>query len=485
MLKALPERFPLTLFIIYSGILLLSVFGAIIFKENILILIPFIALFGFVLFADYTKVYYFLFALMPLSIEIMINDNIATNLPTEPVMLALTFVAFLILAKDYRTFDRQFFTHPIIWMLGIHLIWIMVSLIYTENLIVSLKYFLAKIWFVGVFVLLTSRIITNRKKFMPAFWCIIIPLIAVTIYILTRHSFSGFAFNTINQSVGPFFRNHVNYAALLTIILPFALMALNWYKKHTKQRNFILFAIMILVLGIIFSYTRAAWVALVVGIAVYYAVQLKLLKYIVGALFIGSFVFIGYMANNNKYLDFAPDFERTIYHGELGEHLEATLALQDVSSAERFYRWVAAFHMFQEKPLTGYGPGNFYPYYKQHTVLSFQTYVSDNPEKSTVHNYYLLMLVEQGLIGFIIFLLLVIIVLYYAERIYHQTKKKKQRQYIMALIVSTCIIMVHILVSDLIEVDKIGSFFFLNLTLLVNQDILNKKKEGKLLEPTA
>ena len=137
--------------------------------------------------------------------------------------------------------------------------------------------------------------------------------------------------------------------------------------------------------------------------------------------------------------------------------------------------------MFKDRPWTGYGPGNFYPYYKEHTVLSFQTYVSDNPEKSTVHNYYLLMLVEQGVVGFLIFMGLVVVLLVYGERIYVRTMDPQNRQYVMALLLSVVIVLVHILVSDLIEIDKVGTLLFFAMALLVNQDLANKG----LLKPTA
>jgi O-antigen ligase len=66
--------------------------------------------------------------------------------------------------------------------------------------------------------------------------------------------------------------------------------------------------------------------------------------------------------------------------------------------------------MFDDSKWLGHGPGNFYPTYKKYTVTEFSTYLSDNDEKSTVHNYFLLLLVEQGIIGLAIFLALSILI---------------------------------------------------------------------------
>ena len=47
---------------------------------------------------------------------------------------------------------------------------------------------------------------------------------------------------------------------------------------------------------------------------------------------------------------------------------------------------------------------NFYPNYQARTVRSFTTYVSDNPERSGIHNYYLMTAVEQGIPGLLVYL---------------------------------------------------------------------------------
>ena len=71
--------------------------------------------------------------------------------------------------------------------------------------------------------------------------------------------------------------------------------------------------------------------------------------------------------------------------------------MEDISTMERVYRWVAGVEMVKDKPIFGFGPGTFYSAYKAYTLSSFQTYVSDNVDHSTVHNYFLLTFIEQGL----------------------------------------------------------------------------------------
>ncbi|WP_252407921.1 O-antigen ligase family protein, partial [Escherichia coli] len=67
--------------------------------------------------------------------------------------------------------------------------------------------------------------------------------------------------------------------------------------------------------------------------------------------------------------------------------------------------------MVANKPLTGFGTNSFYPTYKGYTLPAYKTWVSNNPDHSTVHNYFLLTAIEQGLPGLCIFLVLIIYML--------------------------------------------------------------------------
>ena len=189
--------------------------------------------------------------------------------------------------------------------------------------------------------------------------------------------------------------------------------------------------------------------------------------------------FFVYMGVRNHYLNYAPEFETTIYHEQLDEHLMSTFEGKDVSSAERIYRWIAGVRMWKDRPLTGFGPGNFNQFYKRYTVDMFQTYVSDNPERSSVHNYFLLLLADQGLFGLIIFVAFTIVLLVRGERIYHACSNRDEKRYCMALLLSIIIIYVNTFLSDLLETDKIGAVFFICVALLVNQDLRNAEKRGQ------
>ena len=289
-----------------------------------------------------------------------------------------------------------------------------------------------------------------------------------------RHAAYGFSFEDIYRVLSPFYRNHVAYACIMAVFFPFIATSVYWFWERARLRNLLAIISIFFLIAIYFSYTRAAYVALLLAGLSYWMVYWRLTKWVilfaVGSLPIG----ISYLAYENRYLEYAPDFERTITHTEFDDLISATYKLEDISTMERVYRWVGGVFMVQEKPWLGFGPGNFYDFYKSYTVNRFRTYVSNNPEQSGIHNYYLMIAVEQGIIGLIWFILLCATVLWIGENAYHRTKSAKDKSYIVAALLSFIIIISVLIINDLIETDKVGPFFFITMALLVNWDIKSK-----------
>lgn len=188
---------------------------------------------------------------------------------------------------------------------------------------------------------------------------------------------------------------------------------------------------------------------------------------------------IFWLKNNDRYLKFAHDYRSTIFHSDFQEHLAATYELKDISTAERFYRWIAGVRMLKDEWLTGHGPGTFSSNYKPYAIPAFRTWVSDNKDRSTVHNYFLLTAVEQGIPGLIFFLLLVGFMLYYAQQLYHRLKDIFYKKIAMAIGVTLIMLITVNFLSDLIETDKVGSLFFLCLSVLIVTDI-NTRPEKRI-----
>ena len=143
-------------------------------------------------------------------------------------------------------------------------------------------------------------------------------------------------------------------------------------------------------LGIITAYKRMGWVMVAMMPILYLLAKRGLFEQLV---YVGTgilaVVVIFLVFNNNFY---SMSLEDAIWHKEdLGNFsfFNGTEifdgALLPVGSGQNMVEALS----------TGSGPGTFYPVYQHYTDNAFRTYVSDNPEQSTCHNYYLQTFAEQ------------------------------------------------------------------------------------------
>ena len=461
-------------FLIFSLITLFSIFVGLATELYVLAGLPAFILLTYLCVVDFRQIFFLLLFFVPLSTEVSLPNGFGTDLPTEPLMVGLMLVYLLYILKNGRKAKTDFLLHPITLVLLLHIFWIYATSITAADFFVSLKFSLAKTWYVVVFFFMAGSLMKTEKDFQKFFWIIFIPLIFTVLVTMVRHAAYGFSFEDIHKVLHPFQRNHVNYAAVLALFFPLVVLARNWYKKGSLIRIILNGTLVVLFVAIYLSYTRAAYVALLIALAAYYIFKLRLIRYALILSVIAGAIGIVSVIQQNKYLEYAPNYERTITHKKFDNLIEATSKMEDISTMERVYRWVAGFHMIAEKPIFGFGPGNFVNFYKSYTVTSFQTYVSDNEEKSGIHSYYLMTIVEQGFIGLLLFLAFSFIVLIKGEEIYHQTIDPERRRVIMMVLLCTIVIDAFLLINDLIETDKIGPFFFICTAVLINMDLANR-----------
>ena len=440
-----------------------------------LALIPFGLMIAYMAVINFKLLYFFLLAVIPPSIEYSFSGSLGTDLPDEPMMIGLMFVTIIFILSNYKSLPTGFFANFLIIVLGVHVFWFFISAINSVNTVVSIKVFVAKLWYVITFCFLTALVVRTKKDLLTAFWCLFIPLTLLIIQVIARHGLQGFSFEEINKPMMPFFRNHLNYAAIVSIIFPFILWARGEYAKGSFIRRLLTASALLYIVAVYLSYTRTCYLALALIVPFYWVVRYQMMKPVLAITAIGITGVMLFLFTSNNYLKFAPEFQETIIHDEFGAHLSSTFEGKDVSSMERVYRWVAATRMFKDHPYMGFGPGNFYPYYKSYTVTSFETYVSDNPERSTAHNYTLLLLTEQGAIGLAIFLFLTAVIFIYGENVYHRIKDKDDKRIAMAMLVILAMVYVNLTLSDMLETDKVGPFFFICIAVLVTVDIRNRK----------
>ena len=464
----------LTVFYGLSSVVLLCLFLAIGTEERFFYLIPFLVVGGLLTILDYKYIYYILLIALPLSFSVYLGANAFAELPTEPIMV-LFLLILLFRPFVTKNYDFSFNHHPISLFIIAQLLWLIPVTLNSTDIVLSLKYLVSKYWYVATFFYATSIFIKSIKDFKKIFWLLYIPLLLVTIINTIRHAFYNFEFYYANSVVNPFFINHVIYGAYLATILPLVYYAKYWYSKSSFAYKLLNYSFYFFIFAVIITYTRASWLALIIMFGTAFLLKNKLLKTTLFIGIIGISVGIGVLLHQNKYVDLAPNFETTIFHeGDIARHLESTYTFEDVSGMERIYRWVAAKNMILAKPWLGFGTNCFYDNYKHYSVLAFETYISDNKEKSTTHNYFIMLWAEQGFIGFLLFAGLCIALFILAQKYYHNAVEKEHKHLILAVTLSLTSIIFHLFLNDLIETDKLGTLFFFNLAVLTRLSILLK-----------
>ncbi len=460
-------------FVLFSGLYILCLLASVWLEAWYFAAIPFALLLGYAGWLHVNIVFFLLLASLPFSMELQLSPTLGLDFPDELIMVFVAGLFFCYWLYSPQSLSKKITNHPLTLLIMVSLIWAIVTVLFSTDRLLSFKFLLAKSWYLGAFLLAPLIIFREKRMIKTAIIVLAIAMLLVVCITMTRHANYDFNFAGINKALKPFFRNHVNYSAMLVCIIP-VFFAFYKLSKSRTVKSLVISAFLILLTALVLSFARGAWLALIIGIAAYWLIRKKmlLLSYIASAIIVVAA--LSWVKSDDRYLRYAHDYRTTIFHEDFREHLQATYQFRDVSTAERFYRWIAGVRMIKDNPLTGFGPATFYHNYRPYTIPAFKTWVSNNPEHSTVHNYFLMIAIEQGIPGLLFFLLLIGAALYYAQYLYHRVRDPFYQVTAITCGVVMAMIMTVNFLSDLIETDKIGSLFFLCLALLIITDVNTK-----------
>ena len=428
-------------------------FAAMAYDELWLSVVPLAALALVYLLSGTLHSMYILTALLiPFSTELDLAGGIGLVFPGELMFLLLTGLGIV---KMINSPPPKELFNWLSFLLFLHVFWIGFTGLFAEEPLISFKYLLAKVWFVIPFYVLPFYVFRDQLRFDQFVKVIVWSSLIAGTYVFLKHGLDGWTFDSRTNAGKPIFRNHVNYACLLLMVIPSS-----YYLYRRKYGLRYLLIIPVLLLFVYFTYARIAYLALAVMIGMWIVYQLKVMRLTILAALLAIVIFASGFLSGDTLLHYAPDYESTVSHKRFDRLIEASYQFKDISTMERAYRWMAGLEMLNERPLLGFGPANFYETYQAYAINSFQTYVSDNPEKSGIHNYYLMLIVEQGIIGLLIFIALIISAFWKIAKSRETLLTKPIAQLAIFWLAGICVVL---LLNDMIEVIKFGPFFFLGL----------------------
>ena len=280
-----------------------------------------------------------------------------------------------------------------------------------------------------------------------------IPLSFVVLYTLYIHGQNGFTKDTATWVMFPFFKEHTSYGAVLAMYVPIAFAFAFMLKQNINLRVIAVIVFSILFIGVIMSFTRAAWVSLVVAFLAMLVIVFKLRKEIIGVM-----VIIGLTVMWLNWSTIMQKFEKNdqVSSDNLTEHVESISNVStDASNLERVNRWKSAFRMFMDRPWLGHGPGTYMflyaPYQKPHDKTIISTNAGD---LGNAHSEYIGPLAESGFIGAALVLVLVFVTIFSGIRVYHKLEDRELKIIAMATLMGLITYWTHGFLNDFLEMDK-------------------------------
>jgi len=445
------------------------------------LLTPILLIFLFLYIFSLDKLILLITFLTPIAINYKDPDlGVGITLPTEPLMLGVLVVFILKVFYD-GGFNKKILRHPVSIVIIINLIWIGITTLTSEIPLVSIKFLVARLWFIVPFYfigILVFRKVNNIKLFN---WLYIIPLMVVIFYTLINHAGYGFDKPSSNMVMKPFYNDHTAYGAVLALFVPFftGLSLSKNYSNSQRLANFIV--LFILIIGLIFSYSRAAWISIAFGLMVYGVIALKIkFRVVLGSLivlgliiYMFSFQFIDRLERNKQ--DSSTDFV---------EHIQSMSNISsDASNLERINRWNCAIRLYKERPFWGWGPGTYQFVYAPFQRSKEKTIISTNAgDMGNAHSEYFGPLAESGVLGMLTFIAIVIAVTLTGLRVYKRADSKEVKLISLVILIGLMSYFAHGFLNNFLDTDKASVPFWGFIGILVSLDLYHTRKEEKAVE---
>jgi O-antigen ligase len=394
--------------------------------------------------------------LAPISINIEeYTEGFGLYIPTEPLLFGILLLVLMQhTLKDKST--SYFWKHPITLALAFYLFWCFITSITSTSPITSFKFLLSKLWFIIPLLLVGAKVFSNLKNVKWFIWLFCLSMCIVIIYTVTVHAGYGFGEKEGHWVMWPFFKDHTIYGSTIAFIIPLV-FGLYFSKKHTPLTQiFLLSLILISLIGLYLSSTRAAWLSVIVAILILLIIKLRIKFSVIAAITIISATTLFFSWDS-----ILIELERNKYEHtteEFGEKFQsATNVTTDASNLERLNRWACAIEMFKQKPVFGFGPGTYAFEYARFQDPENLTIISTNfGDRGNVHSEYLGPLSEMGFPGFLAMILIVVAIFYKAITLYYKwpSDDREYKTLLLAMILSLATYFVHGILNNYLDTDK-------------------------------
>jgi len=416
----------------------------------------------------------------PLSINIEeYTDSFGLFLPTEPILFGLMLLLVANKIKSDR-FGWNKFKHPLFLVLFLYLSWLVISSIPSTNPLVSFKALLSKLWFVVPCLLFAHLFLTDWPTIRRFFWFFTCGMAIVVIYTVMNHAGYNFGEKESHWVMSPFYKDHTIYGAAVALVTPFPVM-LFFSKRQSALSSAVLITLLIIILlGLYFSYTRAAWLSVLGATGVFALVYFR---------FHFRWILLGLLVSAVVYIKFGDRIQMELARNKVEHTTEsfddrlksATNVTTDASNLERINRWACAIEMFKERPVFGFGLGTYAFEYARFQEPENLTIISTNfGDMGNAHSEYLSALSETGFVGLLLLLGFIATGFYYLIQLIQRSRQIDRQVFVVSsgILFSLSTYFIHAFLNNFLDTDKaaIPVFTMFALVLILERFLLLQPK---------
>jgi len=405
-------------------------------------------------------------ACMPLSIESELISQTAITLPSDFMAIALLYIWLLKLPDNLKAYQKLL-KHPLLQIILLFWGWMFLTSLTSTMPVVSLKFWLSATWYLAAFLGCSLIFFRKYSTCIRWPWYAAIPLLIVVSYTIFMHALERFSLHASYTIMQPFYKEHTAYAASIGLfVMVYGILAIKSDSPGIYRIGAgCLFFLMLL--AVITSYTRGAWLGIFVGTIVGVLLSnWKRLRFFFSISLLVSLLLIPFLLNMKIIFD-------TDEHSKsksMEEHLLSIINTRtDLSNKERINRWVAAYGMVQQKPLFGFGPGTFAMQYAPYQQARFKTIISTNQgDNGTAHNEFLLAASEMGIPGMLLITAVFGLSFWYSAQ---GVLRNSPHRYLYAIACcSLTTFYVHAMVNNFMDQDKVAIPVFVCWALIIALD---------------
>ena len=421
----------------------------------------------------------FITFITPLSVLLDVKSlGISFTLPTEPLLFGMMMLFYLKLLIESR-YDTQALYHPISLSIIFYLLWMVFTTISSSMPLNSFKFFLSNLWFISCFYFIALQLFRKKSNIHLFLWLYLLPLTFVILWSIYNHAQEGFTKQASYWASEPFVINHGIYGAMIAFFIPMIMVYLFRLPLFTNRplMSFVMLLLLVIfIAGIIFSYTRAAWLGVIAAGVFYFILRLRIPFWgLLATLFVGVSLALAFQTEITMRLM----KNKTDSHDDLSKHVKSISNVRtDASNLERLNRWASGFRMLEERPFLGWGPGTYMFKYAPFQKPNEKTMISTNAaDVGGIHSEYMNPLVEMGIPGFLIFISIIGFAISKAMHLYYTLTDQYLKQTMLFVLLGLVTYLTHGFLNDYLDIDKTALLYWSFLAMITAIDVYHSKPQ--------